>query len=142
MDRGDISLTQLRKLIRETIKQVMTEQMGSDVSDFISPDCIEKDFKYNASCSQHTIHSAPGSNQMWMNWLKKQERKFFGNAGCYQFGAINKWITKQLGSGIDKNGNPLTQAQIAMKNAQRDWANCMMAKCRVQGATINGCTPW
>ena len=128
--------TQLRKIIKESIKQLMIEQQTPPPP---STDCVKQDFKYNAICSQQHLHSAPGSKQMWKRRLRKQKNKFLGNAGCYQFGAINNWITNQLDSGVTGNGDPLTTGQINMKTAFRSWAGCMMDQCRVPGATIRGC---
>ena len=114
--------------------QTIDEQSTSGATD-----CVKQDFKWNATCSQQHLHSAPGNKRMWKRRLKKQRNKFFGNAGCFQFGAIMNWTEKQILMGVDKMGNPLTPGQIAMKTAFGDWASCMMNQCRVPGATINGC---
>ena len=101
-------------------------------------------FRWNAKCSKQHLHPAPGEKPSWKPWLRRQKRNFFGLGnkkyqGCYQLGAIDTWNNDQLEVGTNSDGIPWTTIQQQRKQAQIDWAGCMMNICRVQGSTHTGC---
>ena len=91
--------------------------------------CTQPDFDYGASCGQTHLDPAPGNAPSWTSWLNNQWNAFNGNAGCYQFGAIQNWISNQLSQGTNNQGTPWTSQQIARKQAKLDWAACMQQEC-------------
>jgi hypothetical protein len=61
-----------------------------------SMDCTQADFDYGSTCGQQHLAPAPGNANSFTTWLGNQFNAFNGNAGCYQFGAIQTFIGQQL----------------------------------------------
>ena len=105
--------------------------------------CDQSDFDYNGSCGSQHLVPAPGGTNSWNTWLPAQYNAFSGNAGCYQFGAIQNYIGQQLAAGVfgpnhpTMAGQPYTQLVIDRKQAKSDWAACMQQQCA--GGPQNGC---
>lgn len=105
--------------------------------------CDSGSFDYNASCGTAHLVPAPGNANSWDTWLQNQNNAFNTTAGCYQFGAIQSWISDQLtptiscANGANANGVCWNNIQITRKQAKSDWAACMQQECT--GGTQNGC---
>jgi len=105
--------------------------------------CDQSDFDYNAPCGSQWLVPAPGNQPSWDGWLNQQYNAFNGNAGCYQFGAIQNWIGQQLAAGVygpnhpTMAGQPYSQMVIDRKQAKLDWAACMQNNCA--GGPQSGC---
>jgi hypothetical protein len=102
-----------------------------------STGCTQSDFDYNGTCGSQWLVPAPGNAPSWDTWLTNQFNAFNGNAGCYQFGAIQTYIGQQLASGVNAQGQPFSQIALDRKQAKSDWAACMQNHCA--GGPQAGC---
>ena len=94
-----------------------------------------------------------GGANSWTTWLTAQMNAFNGNAGCYQFGAIQNWTLAQItptancpalpGSwqgqygGEKPNGQCRNLLNVKRVFAKAKWGYCMQQQCA--GGSQNGC---
>ena len=181
--------SQLKKIIKESIKQLVTEQTQADCDDIKAqtfplnttadfqacceatystyaqggwwdtkckaylaygqntynltfpeivsccPGCVEADFSYLGACGTQWLVPAPGGANSWNNWLTAKANAYFVSPGVFNCNALTNninWLTTQLGTGGSMASGTLVlwnTVQLARKQAQIDWLNCMLDNC-------------
>jgi len=130
--------SKLRKIIRESVKELMGEQMPA----FQNIGCSQVDFTGQGWCSQLTLGQAQqiGYNPLtsavpfWHNWLTMRSNSYYntgGGANCQSFVNNMNNLNSQLLAGGNAAGtvtwNPM---QIRQKEAQIQWLMCMTRQCQ------------
>ena len=156
--------SQLKKIIRESIKGLMNEQpypyggittphwpiLGGQIQG--GDQCDQNDF-VSGYCVQQLSSQVNVSSTWWQNWLAMKSNAFFNTGGgtnCRSLQNNSNNLNLQLiptqncpiifngyGGVSNNTGNCWTLQQVTIKSAQLDFVNCMKKICGCQGGVLN-----
>ena len=116
----------LRKIIREAVKESITEQTSTTGS------CTPADFSPTGYCAQNQLSSLNITSNYWQNWMHTKSNAFFNTGGGYNCNSLHSnWnhLKQQLQNGVNGQGVTWTSQQVTIKKAQINWLTCLIRRC-------------